>query len=191
MEYEVELNVIASMYMEGWNGNAKNAHTFDFSDHDLNVLSEILTGHRPQDDVTDLLEEHLPDLFYDIYETAVETAQYKTIFEGTVEDLLQYLLEYQDIQPFDIIEADVKKSVFDPGTKDWRQLPIDDLVTRWCNQYREQLEHERYTVITEFFQREFNINCFFDNYIDLEIRLPRALYEEVKRRKEEQGERLL
>ena len=182
MEYQIELNVIASMYMEGWNGSAKNNYDFDFSEEDLKVLSGILSDHQPQDDVADLLEEHLPDLFYDIYDVAVEVAQYNTIFEGTVEDLLQYLLEYHEIHPLDIIEEDIKKSVFNPGCKDWRHLPDEELITRWSDQYREKLEHERYTVITEFFRREFNIYCFFDNYIDLEIRLPKELYDESKKR---------
>ena len=180
MTYPIELNILASMYKQGWNGSTKNTYDYDFSEKDLSLLAQHFSPYTPADNVADVLATHLPDLYEEMYQQAVEAAQYNTIYEGTVEQLFEYLHEELEIEPMSIIEADIKKSVFQPGTKQWNLLPDAQLISQWCDLHREQLEHERYTEISRFFEKEFQIYCDFDNDIEVEIRLPQSLYDAIK-----------
>ena len=169
------------MYKQGWNGSTKSTYDYEFSEKDIAVLAKQIPTWTPGDDVADLLADHLPDLYDKMYDQAVEVAQYNTIYEGSVEQLLEYIHENYDIEPMEFVETDIKKSVFDPGCKQWNLLPDNKLISRWCDLHRELLEHERYTEISRFFRKEFNFDCDFDNYIILEVRLPQALFDALKK----------
>ena len=176
MKYTIKLAIEASMYRQGWSGNTEVTIDYDFSEAEMKQLAEHFQNYGPKDDVSEDVATYLEDFDMDIYEKAVEIVTGRTNYEGTAEELLEFLFSRQNIHIQDLADADHKRDA-----KVNAKASEAELTARWCERHRQEVEHRRYDDLALFFLYNYQLFVDFDNYIVPAIYLPQELYDAIRK----------
>ena len=181
LQFTLTVKPDITLLQEAGSTNTEQTLTYDFSEEELQILGEQLTGYGPQDDVALLLEEHLFDLSDYIYEQIVSFAQQHTVFTGQPQDLLYALNEYHTYPPMKFVNHDIATGNFRP------QKPLDEqseaeLITEWCTFRQSDFYNQSFKSITDFFENEYDVHCDFIYNLHYQVYLPQELFDELEER---------
>ena len=183
MEYEITYEGYGTILNHNYWPQCAWSYEYHFEEEDFEILVEHFSGKTPDDDVSELVKQYLPDLNEEIEMFIVFDAQRETFFSGKMEDLVTHL-ERTGEYPIDIIENDIKKSRFNPGCKQWRQLPEKELIAQWCDAFRGEIENSSFINVSDFFEERGSRWSPFISATDYSVWFSQEIYDEIKRRKE-------